>query len=206
MNMTNITKRLHARWLPPYISHVFVEEYFSQFVDVQSVDYTHDSANFINHATRVVRILMDDYQRADLPQIANFNNGRFRMVTCPGRVPMCTRCYDVGHVRRECQQNTNSCPRAHPTNEEPPVVDVATEDEKETSTAPFTPNECPHTMYDSIVIAEEGHINVSIVGKDTNVDSKISLDISPQKPGKKPQKVHGRERAIPIPKRLPPLS
>lgn len=108
-NITRQNVRIHAHWLPPFISNEFVEQYFSQFGEVYSAEFTYDSSNYINQASRVIRIVMDDHQRAELPHIVHLNNGRFKMlITCPGRSPMCTRCYEIGHTRRECRQNTGN--------------------------------------------------------------------------------------------------
>ena len=44
----------------------------------------------------------DEVNRRSLPYVVKFNGGYTALITMVGRHPMCLKCRNVGHIRRNC--------------------------------------------------------------------------------------------------------
>ena len=105
ISISKQTVEFRVHWLPSYIKDSFVEDFFSHYGKVTSV--TRDAAIFSPNDTKrtgVRRVMMetDELRKRTIPYVITFNGGYSALVTMAGRPPLCLRCRQVGHVRKDC--------------------------------------------------------------------------------------------------------
>ena len=99
--------RVRIHWAPPFIPNDVIINHLSQFGKVLScVNEMSVSKGFENVATGVRTVVMCG-NKADLPHffvvVDKSTKQTFQLlVTVTGRPPICLRCNQVGHFRREC--------------------------------------------------------------------------------------------------------
>ena len=108
-----LTLRLH--WLPLYISDNLIRSVFSDYGTVLGVERA--SADYGNLRTRIqnglrtVSLEVDEAQRRRIPHLLQFACGTSILVTIAGRPPLCLKCSNIGHVRRDCPVGAPVGPR-----------------------------------------------------------------------------------------------
>jgi len=119
---------LRIHWVPGYVeTEVVVEELranlppIARVVSVGADHYHGDGELAISHITTEVRQVVVSYPGPsdDLPhtmRIIEDRKPRQLLVTCANRPPLCLRCMNVGHVRRECRVCL-TCGGDHPPSE-----------------------------------------------------------------------------------------
>ena len=140
---------IRVHWMPSYITDDFFEIFFQRFGKVLSVTREHTviGANVEKrNGVRVVKIETDELMKGTIPHMLKFEGGISALVTIQGRPPLCLKCNQVGHMRRDCvpQQETQrisyaaaAAPRQTPvpTAPEPPAP-TAPEPEESTPAEP----------------------------------------------------------------------
>ena len=108
VNISKQTVEFRVHWLPNYIRDSFIEDFFSSYGKVTSVvrECTVFTANETKH-TGVRRVMMetDEIGKRSLPYIIQFHGGFTALITLPGRQPLCLKCRQIGHMRKDCKAN-----------------------------------------------------------------------------------------------------
>ncbi|KAH3804371.1 hypothetical protein DPMN_132655 [Dreissena polymorpha] len=96
--------QLRVHWLPICTKRVVIKEILSNFGRVLSVDNEmYEIKGFAcKSGTRLVTIEVSDAEKASIPHLLKFQCGAKALVTIRGRPPLCSRCFQLGHVRGEC--------------------------------------------------------------------------------------------------------
>ncbi len=97
-----VTIRVH--WLPLFFSDNLIKHVLADFGHVIAVERCttiHDRIN-IKNGMRVVSLEVDETQRLRMPHLIKFGCGTSMLLTIPGRPPLCLKCSQVGHLRRDC--------------------------------------------------------------------------------------------------------
>lgn len=96
-----------CHWLPDYVSDEFLTEWFGRFGHVE--DVTRDT-QFVSGETpmkmkngvRTVRLILGELYKHYIPHLVKFDAGITMLITMRGREPLCLKCQEVGHIRRDC--------------------------------------------------------------------------------------------------------
>ena len=105
ISISKQTVEFRVHWLPSYIKDSFVEDFFSHYGKVTSV--TRDAAVFTPNDTKrtgVRRVMMetDELRKRTIPYVITFSGGYSALITMAGRPPLCLRCRQIGHLRKDC--------------------------------------------------------------------------------------------------------
>jgi len=103
----NQSYRLRLHWIPYYVSNdVFVEALEAKGVKVVSAEFDCATVKGLEHVRTGIRTFTVTTSRpAEVPHLIPFVNGheeREALVTMSGRLPLCLRCKQTGHVRQQC--------------------------------------------------------------------------------------------------------
>lgn len=102
----NIKIKIH--WLPPYVKDDFLRAYFARYGIVKSVER---EARVISaeatkrSGTRIVSLVTDRDKASEIPHLNTFEGGITMLITITGRAPLCLKCRNLGHVRKDCPLN-----------------------------------------------------------------------------------------------------
>ncbi|XP_040067425.2 uncharacterized protein LOC115310973, partial [Ixodes scapularis] len=104
-NFTEVVLRVH--WLPTYVTDREVNAAFAEFGVVKEITsemWKSPTGDYeVETSTRAVRIILKKGGRRDeLPHqghVADYSV----LISVPGRPPMCLRCYQLWHMRRQCK-------------------------------------------------------------------------------------------------------
>lgn len=98
---------IKCHWLPDYLSDDFLVEWFGRFGTVQGVardtqSVTGETRNIVRNGVRTVTITVGEMYKSYIPHLVKFDAGITMLITYQGREPLCLKCHEVGHMRREC--------------------------------------------------------------------------------------------------------
>ena len=117
ISISKQTVEFRVHWLPSYIKDTFVEDFFSHYGKVTSV--TRDAVVFTPDDTkrtgvRRVMIETDELRKRTIPYVVSFAGGYSALITMAGRPPLCLRCRQIGHLRKDCvPSNANEKPTSY---------------------------------------------------------------------------------------------
>lgn len=99
----NISVRLH--WLPLFVDDSLIRRILCEFGTIKRVDREYKDENKVKILTGIRRIDMEvtEEGKMAIPHIVIFPDGSRALLTIPGRQPLCLRCNNIGHVRRDCK-------------------------------------------------------------------------------------------------------
>lgn len=106
-NKQNIKVKIH--WLPPYVKDDFLRVYFTKYGIVKSIEREArviDAEATKRSGVRTVTIVTDRDKVSEIPHLHSFEGGITILLTIAGRPPLCLRCRNLGHLRRDCPLNT----------------------------------------------------------------------------------------------------
>lgn len=102
--------KVRVHWAPPFLANDVITHYLSQFGKVHAITFEKSvSKGFEGVATGVRTVVMSG-NRDKIPHIIPLSMSNEKselLVTMTGRQPLCLRCRQEGHFRREC--NTPFC-------------------------------------------------------------------------------------------------
>lgn len=102
--------RLRVHWVPLYIKNIFLERLFRKFgKDIQVTNETtiiRDAV--IETGIRTVSMTVNEREKHLIPHIVETDCGMKCLVTCPGRLPLCLKCNNLGHIRANCDADDKS--------------------------------------------------------------------------------------------------
>lgn len=99
--------RLRIHWVPYYVPHgVFVEALAEKGAKVMTAEFDTSTVKGLEHVKTGIRTFsVQTSCPVDIPHLIPFLNGheeREALVTMSGRLPLCLRCRQSGHVRQQC--------------------------------------------------------------------------------------------------------
>ena len=97
-----VTLRVH--WLPLFYDNRLLKAIFCDYGEVLGVRMcksSHAQVVALN-GLREVTLKTDEVLKQKIPHLVKFNSGQSILVTMMGRPPLCLKCHEVGHVRRDC--------------------------------------------------------------------------------------------------------
>ncbi|XP_064467822.1 uncharacterized protein LOC135378674 [Ornithodoros turicata] len=99
-----IVAKLH--WLPYHVPDDSVRkafEVFGQEIIVSREKWTDDYFHDVESTTRVLKMKLKEGVTVDIIPHQMRLCGKSVLVSIPGRLPLCLRCRELGHVRRQCR-------------------------------------------------------------------------------------------------------
>ncbi|KAH3808489.1 uncharacterized protein LOC127833402 [Dreissena polymorpha] len=116
---------LKIHWLPVYFNTGKLSEIFSKFGKVLRVTDEHFDFDGVPIATGVRRVFIDmeEEKLSCLPHLLNFACGAKALITMYGRPPLCLRCRNVGHVRKECPEQISGARHQNVVEKQPLLAD-----------------------------------------------------------------------------------
>ncbi|KAL3877994.1 hypothetical protein ACJMK2_035635 [Sinanodonta woodiana] len=101
---------LRVHWLPLYISDDIIKEVLSPFVKV--LDITRDKTVLDKdvvtfNGTRLVKLQTTEFDSRNIPHIVSLGQCRM-LITMKDRAPICLKCRQSGHLRKDCPEKTAS--------------------------------------------------------------------------------------------------
>ena len=98
--------KVRVHWAPPFLPNETITNYLSQYGKVHSIGYEKSVCKGFEGVATGVRTLIMSGNRKELPHIMTMWDGEGQkselLVTVTGRRPLCLRCRQEGHFRREC--------------------------------------------------------------------------------------------------------
>ena len=106
ISMSEQVVSLRIHWLPLYYDNRILKSIFCDFgevLDVRNLKSSHKDLSAYN-GTREVILKTDEVFRQKVPHLVKFGSGQSILVTMQGRPPLCLKCHEVGHTRRDCEE------------------------------------------------------------------------------------------------------
>ncbi|KAL3890680.1 hypothetical protein ACJMK2_002961 [Sinanodonta woodiana] len=119
-----IDRRVH--WLPLYIHDDIIQEVLAPFGKVLEVtrDKTLlDKDTLTLNGTRIVKLETTEFDMKNIPHIVSLGQCGL-LITMKGRPPICLRCRQSGHLRKDCPEKQNVSYAAVTRKQPPPVNPV----------------------------------------------------------------------------------
>ena len=102
----NIVK-LRIHWLPYFIPRSIIQDQLKVWGHIEQYAEESNISLGLTHAKSLIRAaVMEVPKIASVPHTGNlvFNGIQYPfLITMPGRPPICLRCKEVGHIRKDCQ-------------------------------------------------------------------------------------------------------
>ncbi|XP_067660086.1 uncharacterized protein [Haliotis asinina] len=95
---------LRVHWLHATIKSSFLKHYFSRYGKVIEVlrEFEDLDGTQIYSGVRIVKMELSDDEKNQIPHIVKFGDKQSMLITAPGRLPICLKCHNHGHVRAQC--------------------------------------------------------------------------------------------------------
>ena len=105
MCMTDQLVNIRVHWLPLFYDNRIVKAMLSDYGEIQEIRMCKSSyANLVAmNGIREVLIKTDEIKKQQIPHLINFGCGQSVLLTMQGRPPLCLKCKQVGHTRRDCE-------------------------------------------------------------------------------------------------------
>lgn len=105
MSMTDQLVNIRVHWLPLFYDNRIIKAMLSGYGEIQDIRMCKSSyANLVAlNGVREVLIKTDEIKKQQIPHLINFGCGQSVLLTMQGRPPLCLKCKQVGHTRRDCE-------------------------------------------------------------------------------------------------------
>ncbi|KAL3877954.1 hypothetical protein ACJMK2_035595 [Sinanodonta woodiana] len=100
---------LHVHWLPLYISDMLIEEVlrpFGKVLDISKDKTLLDKDTMTLNGTRNVKLQTTEFDSRHIPHIVSLGQCGM-LITMKGRPPICLKCRQSGHLRKDCPEKTS---------------------------------------------------------------------------------------------------
>ena len=77
---------------------------YGEILGIKGMKTSHARLSALN-GTREVLLRTDEIHKQRIPHLIKFNSGQSVLIIMAGRQPLCLKCHDLGHVRRDCPTN-----------------------------------------------------------------------------------------------------
>ena len=107
MGMSEQIVSIRIHWLPIYYMDAIIERIlapYGEILGIKGMKTSHARLSALN-GTREVLLRTDEIHKQRIPHLIKFNSGQSVLITMAGRQPLCLKCHEVGHVRRDCPTN-----------------------------------------------------------------------------------------------------
>lgn len=104
VHMSQQVIKFRVHWLPLYYDDTMLKGIFCDYgeiLDIKRLKTVMENNVFLN-GIREVTMKVDEADKMKIPHLINFGCGQTVLVTMQGRPPLCLKCRQVGHVRRDC--------------------------------------------------------------------------------------------------------
>ena len=108
--MNEQTVRCKIHWLPLYYSDRLLKAIFCDYGEVLEIQMCKSSyANVCAYnGQREVLLRTDEVHKQNIPHLVKLASGHSILITLQGRPPLCLKCGDLGHTRKDCPSNKKS--------------------------------------------------------------------------------------------------
>ena len=153
------TLRCRIQWLPVWIQLTAVINFLKQFGKVISCDRETETAEGITFANGAIKVVMEitEENYSAFPHIDTIA-GRKCLFSVAGRPPLCLKCREPGHTRKECPQRKTD--KDAPAKKDAPVkkntiADTSTKRDKPAPQEPVTKKSTPQVDRMTITLNEK---------------------------------------------------
>ncbi|KAL3877962.1 hypothetical protein ACJMK2_035603 [Sinanodonta woodiana] len=102
--LARLRVELHIHWLPLYINDKLIADILLEYGEILVISRDKtillESVN-VENGTRVVTLETTDMECRRIPHIVSLGPCGF-LITMKGRPPLCLKCRDSGHLRKDC--------------------------------------------------------------------------------------------------------
>lgn len=101
---------LRVHWLHATIRSVFLQDFFGKYGKVIEVlrEYHVIDGEDVFTGVRLVKMELSGTEKEALPHIVRFGEKQSILITAPGRLPICLKCHQHGHVRAKCPKTKDN--------------------------------------------------------------------------------------------------
>ena len=95
-------------WLPTYVRESFVRSFFAPYGKVLTVIRERvmlEKDKYCYGGTYTVEMVLSDRQKEEIPHLVKYDLGISMLITMAGRPPLCLKCNNIGHIRKNCPEN-----------------------------------------------------------------------------------------------------
>lgn len=105
ISMSEQIVTIRAHWLPLFYDNRILRAMLCDYGEVLEIRMCKSSyANLVAlNGMREVVIKTDEIRRQLIPHLVNYGNGQSVLFTMQGRPPLCLKCHEIGHTRRDCE-------------------------------------------------------------------------------------------------------
>ena len=102
--LTEQTVKLKIHWLPLYYSNRLLKAIFCDYGDVLDVSMCKSSYAHVCalNGMREVLLKTDEIHKQRIPHLVKLSSGQSILITMQGRPPLCLKCNEIGHTRKDC--------------------------------------------------------------------------------------------------------
>ena len=86
----------------------FVHQFMSKYGKVMEVKRDRillEPGRYCYGGGYTVEMVMSDVQRQEVPHLVKYDLGISMLITMQGKPPLCLKCLNIGHIRRDCPEN-----------------------------------------------------------------------------------------------------
>ena len=98
------TVKIKVHWLPLFYSDRLLKAIFCDYGDVIDINWSKSAyANICAYnGIREVLLRTDEVKKQKIPHLVKLSIGQSVLVTVQSRPPLCLKCNDLGHTRKDC--------------------------------------------------------------------------------------------------------
>ena len=105
--MNEQTVRCKIHWLPLYYSDRLLKAIFCDYGEVLEIQMCKSSYAHVcaYNGQREVLLRTDEFHKQQIPHLVKLASGHSILITLQGRPPLCLKCGELGHTRKDCPSN-----------------------------------------------------------------------------------------------------
>ena len=159
--------------------HVQAVHYFYLMISVKREVVYHAKDSMVETGVRKVTMEVTEAERIDIPHIIRYQDGTAMLITIPARLPICLRCYDIGHKSFDCKDAPHR-PRSYAGVAVRPKWAVDRVEEDNETSDQTVRKEMVQQIVDDGDVPEGGdkHVPVSDVPVSTVPDSEVPVTVT----------------------------
>ena len=95
-------------WLPTHVRESFVRSFLAPYGKVMDVTRERvmlEPDRYCLGGTYTAEMVLLDRQKMEIPYLVKYDVGISMLITMAGRPPLCLKCNNIGHIRKNCPEN-----------------------------------------------------------------------------------------------------